>query len=126
VGEDRVSRLFQLGLSGREGNLLDLVAGSRPELANDRGGLHGGVAGLLGQHVALVALGVVRPDVEYRCVESRAVYLRPVPSSGAGIRCQVRVLHHGRRQAVVQTSLLDSRGNVAVEVGAVFAQAAGS
>lgn len=128
VDGNAVSGLFDL-------RLLDTVTGdadtfryaalARPELSNERGGLHGGVAAMLGEHAAAHALSQLRPGSDYRSVEGRAVFLRPVPARGGLVECVVRVLHHGQRQAIITTSVLDDQGRVAVEVSGVLARTDG-
>jgi uncharacterized protein (TIGR00369 family) len=92
-------------------------------LSNERGGLHGGSGGLVGEYVAVAALRSARPDVSYRCVESRAVYLRPVAADGGRLQCTATVLQSGRTQAVVTVAVLDGEGRTAVETSSVFARA---
>ncbi|WP_329410589.1 PaaI family thioesterase [Nocardia vinacea] len=120
-----VSELFDLRLLATatgDADTFTYAVLARPELRNDRGGMHGGVAAMLGEHAAAHALSELRSGSNYRSVESRAVFVRPVPAHGGVLECTVRVLHHGRRQAIITTSLLDDRGRVAVEVSGVFAR----
>jgi acyl-coenzyme A thioesterase PaaI-like protein len=122
VGTDAVSRSVELRLAHQADGEATFVARAGAEIANDRGGLHGGMSAMLGQHAAWVMVGLRRPDVAFRCVEARTVYLRPVPARGADLRCRVRLLHLGGRQAVLTATLLDRAGRAAVEVGTVFAR----
>ena len=105
-----------------DGASVRLRVVASPQLANERGGLHGGVGALIGERACALALRSARPDgAPMRPVELRVVFVRPVPAVGEPLECTAEVVHAGRSLAVTRAVLYTPDGRVAVTVDAAHA-----
>ncbi len=103
-------------------NNVRLTMTARADLANERGGLHGGSGALMGERAGELALRDAAGDRhQFRPVELRIVFLRPVPANGAALVCEAEVSFLGRTTAATTARLLRSDGKLAVQVDAVYA-----
>ena len=90
---------------------------ARPEVANERLGLHGGVAALMGERACYRMLqAAAAPGYELRVATMNAAYFRPIPADGGELRCVATVQHAGRQLVAVQATLYTQAGKPAVVV----------
>ena len=104
----------------RDGVELTFVASE--DLANERGGLHGGVGALMGERAMRVALLEASGGDGLDLVELRVGFLRPVPASGQPIDVHAEVLMLGRTTAATSARVLRADGKVAVQVDAIHSR----
>lgn len=83
-----------------------------PHLFNPLGGIHGGFALTLIDSAAGCAVHTeLDAGVGYTTVETKANFVRPVPSEGI-VRCEGRVVSRGRQIATAEAFLRDERGKL--------------
>jgi uncharacterized protein (TIGR00369 family) len=80
---------------------------------NPLGTMHGGViAALLDTACGCAVHSLLPPGVGYTSLDLSTRFLRPVTPETGPIRCVGTVLHHGRRTASAEASLLDGDGRL--------------
>lgn len=89
----------------------------RPEYANSYGISHGGIAALLVDMAAGVALRTLKLTVV--TVETTTVYLAPLPLEGRA-RAEARTLHRGRRILHAEVSVFAPDGRLAAIGRAIY------
>jgi uncharacterized protein (TIGR00369 family) len=83
-----------------------------PHLFNPLGGIHGGFALTLIDSACGCAVHTeLHAGVGYTTVETKANFVRPVPAQGL-VRCEGRVLSHGRQIATAEASLFSDQGKL--------------
>lgn len=90
----------------------------RPEYANSYGISHGGIAALLVDMAAGVALRTLKLTVV--TVETTTAYLAPLPLEGR-VRAEAKATHQGRRILHAEVSLIAPDGTVAAIGRAIMA-----
>lgn len=90
----------------------------RPEYANSYGIAHGGIAALLVDMAAGVALRTLKLTVV--TIETATVYLAPLPVEGR-VRAEAKAVHAGRRILHAEVSLFAPNGTVAATGRAIMA-----
>jgi uncharacterized protein (TIGR00369 family) len=121
-----IHRLLGLRPVHRDGPTFQFAMTARPELSNERGGLHGGVGALVGEQAAGFALRTALPEGgRMRPVDIRACFFRPVEASGTTIACTAEVLHVGRRLAAARARVATADGRLAVLVDVLYAPVGG-
>ncbi len=93
-GTVRFLRFMDVTVEATGRGTAELSLPLRPEYANSYGIAHGGVAALLVDMAAAVALRTLKLTVV--TVEITTAYLAPIPLTGA-LRAEARTLHQGRR-----------------------------
>ena len=84
-----------------------------PHLLNPLGSVHGGFALALIDSAAGCAVHSKLPaGVGYTTVETKVNMTRPVPADGGRVRCEGRVLSHGRQIATSEARLLSADGKL--------------
>lgn len=92
-----------------------------PEFGNERGGLHGGIGGMIAERAADLALRTALPDgARGRLGNLRLTYIRPIAAAGETTVARAEVRHLGRTQALVRSELLTTGGKLAVAAEALF------
>jgi len=77
-----------------------------PHLFNPLGSVHGGYALTLIDSAAGCALHTeLHAGVGYTTVETKANFVRPVPSDGQKVRCEGRLVSHGRQIGTAEAFL---------------------
>jgi acyl-coenzyme A thioesterase PaaI-like protein len=90
---------------------------ARTEFANERGGIHGGVGAFMCERAADVALcSRLGGRHEYRPVEMRIYFARPLPADGGTLDLVTTIGFLGRTTASTTTRLLRRDGKLAVQV----------
>ncbi|MEO7794612.1 MAG: PaaI family thioesterase [Thermoanaerobaculia bacterium] len=80
---------------------------------NPNGVLHGGIAALICDTACGCAVTTrLAPGETCATLEIKVNYLRPVGAGGTRLECTGTVLHVGRRSALSEAKLLDSRGKL--------------
>jgi uncharacterized protein (TIGR00369 family) len=83
-----------------------------PHLFNPLGGVHGGFALTMIDSAAGCAVhSELHAGVGYTTVETKANFVRPVPADGL-VRCEGRVLSHGRQIATAEAFLRSEDGKL--------------
>ena len=83
-----------------------------PHLLNPLGGVHGGFALTLIDSAAGCAVHTeLHAGTGYTTVETKANFVRPVPAQGV-VRCEGRVLSHGRQIATAEAFLRSEDGKL--------------
>ncbi len=90
----------------------------KPEHANSYGIAHGGIAALLVDMAAGVALRTLKLTVV--TIETTTVYLAPLPLEGR-IRAEAKATHAGRRILHAEVSLFAPNGSLAATGRAIMA-----
>jgi uncharacterized protein (TIGR00369 family) len=90
----------------------------KPEYANSYGIAHGGIAALLVDMAAGVALRTLKLTVV--TIETATVYLAPLPVEGR-VRAVAKAVHKGRRILHAEVSVLAPDGTVAATGRAIMA-----
>jgi uncharacterized protein (TIGR00369 family) len=84
-----------------------------PNLLNPLGQIHGGVALTLIDSAAGCAVHSELPaGVGYTTVETKVNFTRPIAPDGGPVRCEGRVLSHGRQIATAEARLLSAEGKL--------------
>jgi uncharacterized protein (TIGR00369 family) len=97
---------------------VHLVA--HPDFANERGGVHGGMGGLLTERIATRAIAEwVGPSRLTSAVEMRTFFTRPFAAAGQLIAGRVTMRRLGRRIAVTSTEVYDAAGKTLLLADAV-------
>lgn len=94
---------------------VEAIFRAAPELANLSGGLHGGVATLMGERTCEVAVGR-----DARLVALRAAFARPVAADNGAVTWRATSVHRGRRTAHFHAELSDQVGQAAAFLDAVY------
>lgn len=121
-GHDAVFGSPVLELFGaRVVDVADMVvhtrAVARPEFANERGGMHGGVGAFMTERAADLALrSRVGADHPYRPVEMRVFFARPLVADGGAVDLTTTIGFLGRTTASTTTCLMRPDGKLAVQV----------
>jgi uncharacterized protein (TIGR00369 family) len=83
-----------------------------PHFFNPLGGIHGGFALTLIDSAAGCAVHTeLHAGIGYTTVETKANFVRPVPAEGV-VRCEGRVLSHGRQIATAEAHLRTADGRL--------------
>jgi uncharacterized protein (TIGR00369 family) len=83
-----------------------------PHLFNPLGGIHGGFALTMIDSAAGCAVHTkLHAGTGYTTVETKANFVRPVPAEGV-VRCEGRVLSHGRQIATAEAFLRTAEGKL--------------
>jgi uncharacterized protein (TIGR00369 family) len=83
-----------------------------PHLFNPLGSVHGGYALTLIDSAAGCALHTeLHAGTGYTTVETKANFVRPVPSDGRKVRCEGRLVSHGRTIATSEAFLRTAEGD---------------
>lgn len=83
-----------------------------PEFFNPLGSIHGGVPlTLIDSACGCAVHSELGPGIGYTTVETKANFVRPLPSEGV-VRCEGVVLSRGRQIATSEAYLRDSRGKL--------------
>ena len=91
------------------------------DLANDRGGLHGGVAALMADRAATLTLPTPNSsESPYSHTEMRVVFLRPLPTKGTSIEVDAAITHLGNSTATTTAFVRDPNGRIAVQVDSIY------
>lgn len=93
-------------------------------LANERRGLHGGVGILVAERTIDAAVRAATPAAnEFRPVELRTLFLRPVAADDAELVCRAEVTHAGRSVIACTAILFTAEGKPSVTVDMIHALA---
>ena len=91
------------------------------DLANDRGGLHGGVAALMADRAAALTVpNSSHIEFPYSHTEMRVVFLRPLPTEGTSIEVDASITHLGNSTVTTTARVRDPSGRVAVQVDSIY------
>ena len=84
-----------------------------PQLLNPLGAVHGGFALTLIDSACGCALhAALGPGLGYTSVETKVNFTRPIAPDGGVVRCEGRVLSHGRQIATAEASLRSAEGKL--------------
>jgi len=101
----------------RDRDRLSMTFLARPELANERLGLHGGCAALMGERACHDLMqSVAAEGYELRTATMNAVFFRPIPADDGELTCVATVQHAGRQLVAAQATLYTQGGKPAVVV----------
>lgn len=90
-------------------------------LANDRGGLHGGVAAVMADRAATLTFPTPSSsDPSFSHTEMRVVFLRPLPTEGTAIEVDAAITHLGNSTATTTALVRDPNGRLAVQVDSFY------
>ena len=113
---------FTLRLGRRGSGTCSAALDVRPELLNPNGVVHGGALFAMADTVMGAALyTTLEPGENCATVEIKIHFLQPVTKGK--IRCRTRLVHRGRRIAVLESHISVGRRQVAQALGtfAIFA-----
>jgi uncharacterized protein (TIGR00369 family) len=84
-----------------------------PHLLNPLGAVHGGFALALIDSACGCALhSALGPGIGYTSVETKVNFTRPIAPDGAPVRCEGRLLSHGRQIATAEAHLRSAEGKL--------------
>ena len=84
-----------------------------PHLLNPLGAVHGGFALALIDSACGCALhSALGPGIGYTSVETKVNFTRPIAPDGGAVRCEGRVLSHGRQIATAEAYLRSAEGKL--------------
>jgi uncharacterized protein (TIGR00369 family) len=84
-----------------------------PHLLNPLGAVHGGFALALIDSACGCALhSALGPGMGYTTVETKVNFTRPIAPDGGVVRCEGRVLSHGRQIATAEAYLRSAQGKL--------------
>jgi uncharacterized protein (TIGR00369 family) len=84
-----------------------------PHLLNPLGSVHGGWALTLIDSAAGCALhSELHAGTGYTTVETKVNFTRPIPADGGTVRCEGRVLSHGRQIGTAEGRILSADGKI--------------
>jgi uncharacterized protein (TIGR00369 family) len=84
-----------------------------PNLLNPLGAVHGGWALTLIDSACGCALhAALDAGVGYTTVETKVNFTRPIPPDGGAVRCEGKVLSHGRQIATAEAQLRSADGKL--------------
>lgn len=120
VGSVDVDTLLGLSIDSRDAAVTRLRARAFPELANGRGGYHGGVGGLLTERSATLAVqewvGAARTIA---ATELRVFFARPIAANGQPLLIETTLRRLGRTVALTSTSVRTHDGRDALFADAI-------
>ena len=105
---------------GRTADTLTMSFLAHPELANERLGLHGGCAALMGERACDDLIRSVAADgYDVQAVTMNAVFFRPIPADGGELKCIATVQHSGRQLIAAQAVMYTQSGKPAIVVDVI-------
>jgi uncharacterized protein (TIGR00369 family) len=94
---------------------------SDPAFANERGGLHGGMGGLIAERgTDLAVAAAVSPGTDWWLGSLRVVFVRPLPAAGQRVAVEAEVRNLGRTQAMTRAHVLTADGKLAIAAEALY------
>lgn len=106
-----IDEVLGISLISNTGADTDLEMIADPVLANDRGGIHGGIGGLITERCATLAMrSWVNEPRQWRSASLGAFFARPIPAAGKLLRATTSIRRLGQRTLVTSTTVRDPDG----------------